>query len=498
MPDRQSPEASPPSAAAGSSADARSSVISSVKTVLGFLVLVVLIAEGALLAAFTADSTHAAYYFTTMVVLLAGLVLLVVVVGIRWPAVLGSSSGPVMGPELDTAGTKAVDTRVIEKRLETSPGIVGEEAPPPSANVWYEELRPVLHQAIHYTSPTYFLDVNLKMVDWNLAFELVFSRSLGRIRGRHVKHFIVELANYDEVIAHAQEFTKKVLKGKIPFVDVEPLRYGSEKYGDVSFLKVAAQLHDPQGRPRGWSVSLLIREIDWDAFSRDLLEESRKDKLWSVYSASYDRVLLEFPPNKKLIEDVIAVVPPGRQTVVDLGAGTGNVTAALLAAGHSVTAVESNLAMLDRLRSKKMGGKALTVVKASVENLDGLADASFDAAVMVNVLYAVSDPLTCLQGVSRILKPRGVLGLSTTHAETDLDPLLGSIKARLEETGKYHELASDYQLLKDLNKAIEKEIARRHTRDDYRQWVQAAGFEIIRDVPSTYEDAVMLIHARKT
>ena len=122
----------------------------------------------------------------------------------------------------------------------------------------------------------------------------------------------------------------------------------------MSFLKVATQLHDPQGRPRGWSVSLMIQDIDWDAFSRDLSDEARKDKLWSVYSASYDRVLREFPPYRRLIEDVTAVIPPGELNVADLGAGTGNVTAALLEAGHTVTAVESNLAMLDRLRSKKL------------------------------------------------------------------------------------------------------------------------------------------------
>ena len=115
----------------------------------------------------------------------------------------------------------------------------------------------------------------------------------------------------------------------------------------------------------------------------------------------------------------------------------------------------------------------------------------------VNVLYSVADPLTCLQEVQRILRPGGVLGLSATHAEVDLDPLLDSIKARLMEIGKYDALAGDFKLVQDANRSIEKTIAKRHTREQYREWVRAAGFEITRDVPSTYEDAVMLIHARK-
>ena len=426
--------------------EALSTTIKSVRTVLGFFTLIVLVVSGILAAIVARNPQEATAPFYGMIVLLLGLAVMVAVVAVRWPDALGIHNRPSRAPQkiAEEHGT------VIEKkRLETSPKIVGEEAPAPATNVWYDELRPVLHQAIHYTSPTYFLDVNLTLIDWNLAFELIFSRSLARIHGKHVKHFIVQLANYDEVIEHAQQFTKKVIKGKIPFVDLEPLKYSSERYGDVSFLKVATQLHDPQGRERGWSVSLLIRDIDWEAFSRDLSDEARKDKLWSVYSASYDRVLQDFPPYKRLIDDVTAVIPPGEHHVADLGAGTGNVTAALLEAGHTVTAVESNWAMLDRLRSKKLGQDSLTVVKGSVENLGSLPDASFEAATMVNVLYSVTDPLTCLQGVHRILKPKGVLGLSTTHSETELDPLLASIKSWLEEEGKYDALAADYLVVRD-------------------------------------------------
>jgi ubiquinone/menaquinone biosynthesis C-methylase UbiE len=477
--------------------EALSTTIKSVRTVLGFLTLIVLVVStilGAMIAG--AGERDTTIPFVVMILLLFSLAVMVMVVAVRWPDALGLPRRPVktlLNHAPDPGGTTVLEA----ERLKKSPTIVGEEASAPPTNVWYDELRPVLHQAIHYTAPTYFLDTNLTLIDWNLAFELIFSRSLGRIHGKHVKHFIVQLANYDEVIEHAQQFTKKVIKGKIPFVDLEPLRYSSERYGDVTFLKVATQLHDPQGRPRGWSVSLLIRDIDWEAFSRDLSDEARKDKLWSVYSASYDRVLRDFPSYQRLIDDVTAVIPPGEHEVVDLGAGTGNVTEDLLKAGHTVTAVESNLAMLDRLRSKKLSPDSLTVVKASVENLTALPDQSFDAAVMVNVLYAVADPLTCLQGVHRILKPKGVLGLSTTHAEIELDPLLTRIKSWLEEEGKYDALAADYLVVRDLNKAIEKEIAKRYTRDNYREWIKAAGFKITRDVPSTYEDAVMLIHAVK-
>lgn len=145
------------------------------------------------------------------------------------------------------------------------------------------------------------------------------------------------------------------------------------------------------------------------------------------------------------------MVPRGKRKVVDLGAGTGNVSAALLEAGHTVTAVENNQGMLDRLRSKNLPRERLTVVKASIENLTQLADDSFDAAVMVNALYAVDDPLACLHNVHHIVEPNGVLALSTTHSETELDTLLNSIKTQLAETGQYNRLSADYPLLYDVN-----------------------------------------------
>lgn len=455
-----------------------------------FLTLVVLIAEAVFTLLLTTNKVEEKALLTwAMVLLFFLLVAVVAVMAIVRPESLYK---PV---KKKTESEPTPET--VETRLATSSGIVGEERPGPSAGAWYKDIRPVLHQAIHYTVPTYYLDVNLMIVDWNIAFDLVFSRLGATLRNKHVKHFIAELQNYDEVMEHAQKFTRQVLNGRIPFIDVEPLRFMSEKYGEVSFLKVAAQLHDAEGRLRCWSVSLIIREINWELFEQDILEQSRKDKLWSVYSASYDRVLLQYDPYKRLIHDVIAVVPSDKSNVVDLGAGTGNVTAALLAAGNTVTAVENNPGMLDRLRSKNLSARQLTVVKSSIENLNTLPDASFDAAVMVNALYAVDDPLACLQSVHRIVKPNGVLGLSTTHSETELDALLSNIKLRLIDTDQYDKLSSDYQILYDENKQIERASAKRHTRDNYREWIRAAGFEITKDVPSTYEEAVMLIHARR-
>lgn len=469
------------------------SIIGAVKSPLGFFTLVVLITEGVFLALFVSGKIpvqNRLQFGCLMVALFFFLVGLVALLGWFRPELVGLPQTAKRPPQTAKKPEEGREANTIK--------IIGEEEPAPPVDAWSREIRPVLHQAIEYTVPTYYLNVDLMMVDWNIAFDLIFSRLGGTLRGKHVKSFILELVNCQAVLEHAQKFTRDVYDNRIPFVDVEPLIYYSDKYGAVNFTKVAAQLHDSEGRQRGWSVSLMIREINWEIFEADLLEATRKGKLWSVYSASYDRVLLQYPPYRRLIHDVISVLPSSYQNVADVGAGTGNVTEALLDARQSVTAVENNPGMLDRLRSKNLSiGKPLTVVKASAENLRTLTDASFDGVVMVNLLFAVNDPYVCLQEASRILRPKGVLGLSTTHADSDLNPLLNGIKIHLIDLGKYDDLCKDYQMVRDVNQQIARDIAKRHTPDQYREWIRAAGFEITKDVPSTYDGAVMLIHAKK-
>jgi ubiquinone/menaquinone biosynthesis C-methylase UbiE len=92
--------------------------------------------------------------------------------------------------------------------------------------------------------------------------------------------------------------------------------------------------------------------------------------------------------------------------VLDLGAGTGKLSDALVDAGHRVIAVEP----LDEMRA------ILTSRLPQVHALDGtaeqlpLAGASVDA-VAVGAAFHWFDQSVALQEISRVLRPPGVLGL---------------------------------------------------------------------------------------
>jgi len=360
-----------------------------------------------------------------------------------------------------------------------------------------QQLRSVIYQAPRYSTPTYFLDTHLAVIHWNVAFELIFRSALPRIRRRHVNFLIAELANSSAVFDHARAFTEEVKRGRLPLIDCEPLLYESQDYGRVEFEKVAAQLTDADANLKAWSVALLLKRIDWDMYLTDLEQRLRDDKLWGIYAVSYDAVLSGFPPYKELVQEVLRGIPPDAGHILELGAGTGNVTKALIDRGYRVTAVENNTFMLEKLYEKQLQltGR-LTLVLESLDNTDFGEERSFDAAVAVNVAYALDDPAGCFRRVAEVLRPGGMFVLSTTHSETNLGPLLLSIKDNLRGKGELQQKEEHYQRVVEINKDIEYKLARRHSREQYQAWLEQVGFRVIYNEPS-YVNAVVVIHARK-
>jgi C_GCAxxG_C_C family probable redox protein len=113
----------------------------------------------------------------------------------------------------------------------------------------------------------------------------------------------------------------------------------------------------------------------------------------------------------------LAGVRPGQaasQTAADLGAGTGFVTEALLAAGLSVAAVDQSPDMLARLMARfGASGRVITLTGAA-EALP-LPDASVDFVLANMYLHHVDDPGRAIAEMARVVRPGGRVVL------TDLD-----------------------------------------------------------------------------
>lgn len=92
--------------------------------------------------------------------------------------------------------------------------------------------------------------------------------------------------------------------------------------------------------------------------------------------------------------------------VVDLGAGTGKLTAALLAAGHSVVAVEPLAEMRAHLAARLPDVRVLAATAEETGLPDGCCD-----AVVAGAAFHWFDRGRAFPEIARILRAPGVLGL---------------------------------------------------------------------------------------
>jgi SAM-dependent methyltransferase len=100
------------------------------------------------------------------------------------------------------------------------------------------------------------------------------------------------------------------------------------------------------------------------------------------------------------------LLPDGARRVLDLGAGTGKLTRALLHRGLEVTAVDPSDGMLAELRRVLPGVPALAGTAEDIPLPDGSVD-----AVLVGQAWHWVDPGRALPEVARVLRPGGRLGL---------------------------------------------------------------------------------------
>jgi ubiquinone/menaquinone biosynthesis C-methylase UbiE len=128
---------------------------------------------------------------------------------------------------------------------------------------------------------------------------------------------------------------------------------------------------------------------------------AQRARSFARVAREYDRGRPGYP--REAIEWLLGV---DALEVLDLGAGTGKLTDALLAAGHRVIAVEPLAEMRAILTATLPAVQALA---AHAEALP-LADASIDA-VTVGAAFHWFDERAARKEIARVLRPHGVLGL---------------------------------------------------------------------------------------
>jgi SAM-dependent methyltransferase len=132
---------------------------------------------------------------------------------------------------------------------------------------------------------------------------------------------------------------------------------------------------------------------------------------FGAVAASYSRIRPSYPPGA--LDFVLAGLRPRR--LLDLGAGTGKLTASLIKRADEVLAVDPDPSMLDQLRQEL---PQVTARLGSAEQIEA-EDRSIDAILIGQAFHWFSRPEADRE-MARVLRRGGVAGLLWNFPDTDV------------------------------------------------------------------------------
>ena len=151
------------------------------------------------------------------------------------------------------------------------------------------------------------------------------------------------------------------------------------------------------------------------------------DSFWDLYSRFYDSVYSLMPYRKLLWDAYAALDLRHGMKVLDAGCGTGNFEAFISEKNPpdiEIEAVDFSASMLAIAREKC---RSLEWVSFSPGDLNArlpYPDGTFDRIVSINVMYALEDWDETMREFLRVLKPDGVMVLTSSVPNFRAGPLI--------------------------------------------------------------------------
>lgn len=176
-----------------------------------------------------------------------------------------------------------------------------------------------------------------------------------------------------------------------------------------------------------------MKGIEHNAAAHDVAADSYDGRHEEIYNP------LEQARLKGVVAELASSAARGCPDVLDVGAGTGNLSLKFLAAGCHVCAADVSPRSLERLVAKAGPGAAISTSVIRDERLP-FADASFDIVATYSVLHHVPDYLLTVREMARVLRPGGLLYIDHEASEGSWrpDPVLAEYRQLTRLTPAAH------------------------------------------------------------
>ena len=168
--------------------------------------------------------------------------------------------------------------------------------------------------------------------------------------------------------------------------------------------------------------------MEWNS----LLYDKKHD-----FVSEYGKALLEFIPNNK------------EQSILDLGCGTGTLTAQLYNLGSKVIGVDSSSNMIDKAR-KEYSNIEFMICDA----LDLPFDSEWDIVFSNAVFHWISDHNALLQNIHKVLKPKGLL-ICEFGASGNISSIENAFEEASNELGFDYHHKFNFPTVEDFGKLLE-------------------------------------------
>ena len=182
------------------------------------------------------------------------------------------------------------------------------------------------------------------------------------------------------------------------------------------------------------------------------------EQVWTSYAESYDHILPILPFYQEAVRrHVEAFTSAGLRDVIDVGAGTGNVTIHLASRGVNVTAMDVSGAMLDRLRGKIQTGLPgrIEIVEQDAQLLCRWPEAAFDGANLLLTLFAMHGSRQVLGEITRVVRPGGLIVATETRRSFQLKRLLDFVDDFVERHPSRAGLREHWERVRRANLALD-------------------------------------------